>query len=80
GLPLSAMGKSILIGVAVALSAMTLQWIEIPARTAGNAKRATFFSCVALIGAMLACVVVYGVERWSRADARAIQATLAWPA
>ncbi|MCP4621403.1 MAG: acyltransferase [Bradyrhizobium sp.] len=80
GLPLSAMGKSILIGVAVALSAMTLQWIEIPARTADNAKRATFFSCVALIGAMLACVVVYGVERWSRADARAIQATLAWPA
>ncbi|MFZ8477918.1 hypothetical protein ACO1MN_16800, partial [Staphylococcus aureus] len=68
GLELSVEGKSILIGVAMVLSAMTLQWIEVPARTAGDPKRATLLSCLALICAMFACVAVYGSERWGGAN------------
>lgn len=79
GLELSVEGKSILIGVAVVLSAITLQWIEVPARTASNPKRATLLSCLALICAMIACVAVYGSERWGGADTHAIEATLVWP-
>lgn len=78
GLELSAEGKSILIGVAVVLSAMTLQWIEVPARTAGDPKRATLLSCLALICAMFACVAVYGSERWGGANTHAVEAALAW--
>lgn len=79
GLELSAEGKSILIGIAIVLSAITLQWIEVPARTAKNAKQATLLSCVALICAMIACVAVYGTEKWGGADKRAMEAALAWP-
>ncbi|MBA7472684.1 MAG: acyltransferase [Bradyrhizobium icense] len=79
GLELSSEGKSILIGIAIVLSAITLQWVEVPARTAKNAKQATLLSCLALICAMIACVAVYGAEKWGGADKRAIEAALAWP-
>jgi peptidoglycan/LPS O-acetylase OafA/YrhL len=70
-----------LVGVAFVCAALTLRWIETPARRSIAPRRAALVSCLALFGASILCAAIYANTRWTDHTERAqLEQALDWPA